>query len=63
MRAKVLCAIMVYNGESYHNGDYFEVGSDEELQTLVRERCVEQIVEKKVQTHSGGSVKMQERRK
>jgi len=63
MRTKVLSAIMVYNGVTYHNGDYCEVGSEDELQTLVRERCVEKIVEKKEQTRSGSTVKMQERRK
>jgi len=63
MRAKVLSAILVHNGVTYRNGDYLEVESDEVLQSLVRERCVEKIEGKKVQTRSGSTVKMQKRQK
>jgi hypothetical protein len=62
MKAKVLCAILVYNGETYHEGEDVEAASDTELAMLIRERCVMALPEKapeRVKT----SVKIEERRK
>lgn len=63
MRVQVSSAIMVYNGETYHNGDYFEIESDSERQTLVRERCIVELTEKKKVSEVASTVKNQVRRK
>ena len=63
MRVKVTCAIMVYQGETYHNGDYLEIESDTELQTLIRERCIVELAEKKTVARADNNVKPQVRRK
>jgi hypothetical protein len=63
MRVKVTCAIMVYNGETYHNGDYLEIESDTELQILIRERCIVDLAEKKTVARADNNVKTQVRRK
>lgn len=48
MRAKVLCAVLVYNGETYKEGNYIEVRNDAEMQMLIGERSAVEIKEKKV---------------
>lgn len=57
MRVKVSSAIIVYNGETYHNGDYFEIESDTERQTLIRERCIVELPEKKVVARAESNLK------
>lgn len=62
MKAKVLCPILVYNENTYHEGEYVEVTSDSELAMLVRERCVMSLPEKateRIRTNA----KSEERRK
>ena len=63
MRVKVTCAIMVYNEETYRKGDYLEIESDTERQTLIRERCIVEMAEKKDETRVANNVKTQVRRK
>jgi hypothetical protein len=63
MRVKVSCAIMVYNGETYHNGDYLEIASDTERQILIRERCIVELSEKKVSPRAESNGKTQGGRK
>ena len=40
MRVKVISTVWVYNGKTYHEGDYVEIGNEEELEIMVQERCV-----------------------
>ena len=53
MRVKVLCNVLVYNGELYRKGDYLEVESEEERAILIRERCIRGIEEKKASKSAG----------
>ena len=39
MRVKVICAVLVYNGPVYHEGDYVEV-EDEDCQRMVQDKSV-----------------------
>jgi len=50
MKMKVICAVMIYNGETYHEGDDVEVDDEKERQMLIRERCAVQseVIEKEV---------------
>lgn len=40
MRVKVISTVLAYNGKTYHEGDYVEIGNEEELGIMVQERCV-----------------------
>lgn len=50
MEMKVIRAVVVYNGETYHEGDSVEVDNKKERQMMVRERCAveSQVIEKEV---------------
>lgn len=63
MRVKVTCAVMVYNEETYRNGDYLEIEDAAERQTLIRERCIVELAEKKTVARADNNVKPQVRRK
>jgi hypothetical protein len=54
---------MVYNGETYHNGDYLEIEGNSECQALIRERCIVELTEKKKVSEVASTVKNQVRRK
>ncbi len=52
MRVKVIGAVLIYNGKTYHEGDYVEIEDKEEQQILVRERCVvESVIEPQEKRH------------
>ena len=38
MRVKVICAVLVYNGHVYREGDYVKVENEEDKQIMIQER-------------------------
>lgn len=63
MKMKVIRAVVVYNGETYHEGDSVEVDNEKERQMMVRERCAveSQVMEKEV-VESDTDAEMREKR-
>lgn len=52
MRVKVIGAVLIYNGKTYHEGDDVEIEDKEERQILIRERCVvESVVKSQEKRH------------
>lgn len=63
MRVKVTCAVLVYNGKTYNEGDYTEIEDEEERQILIRERCIVKSPKAEVKERSSISVKPREERR
>ena len=63
MRVKVIGAVLIYNGKTYHEGDYVEIEDEEERQILMRERCVVESPKVEVKERAPVSVKSREERR
>lgn len=62
MRVKVIGAVLIYNGKTYHEGDYVEIEDKEERQILIRERCVMEAPEEKTKKQPSNPVKSRKER-
>ena len=63
MRVKVIGAVLVYNGKTYHEGDYVEIEDKEERQILIQERCVVESPKAEVKERSSVGAKPREERR